>query len=41
MVGVEARVQLLREVGNSLLQLPKVFGEQGRPGNLVGMCHCW
>ncbi|RVX66955.1 hypothetical protein B0A52_09079 [Exophiala mesophila] len=35
MIGVEARVQLLREVGNSLLQLPKVFGEQGRPGNLV------
>jgi hypothetical protein len=24
-------------VGSSLLSLPKFFGENGRPGNLVGM----
>ncbi|KAF4449682.1 hypothetical protein F53441_7083 [Fusarium austroafricanum] len=35
MVGVSSRVQLLQAVGASLLQLPAVFGESGRPGNLV------
>jgi hypothetical protein len=37
MVGVHARIQLLRDVGKSLLSLPDIFGSQGRPGNLVGM----
>ncbi|KAH0828285.1 Protein urg3 [Fonsecaea pedrosoi] len=35
MVGVHARIQLLRDVGKSLLSLPDIFGSQGRPGNLV------
>jgi hypothetical protein len=36
MVGVSSRVQLLQAVGSSLLKLPAVFGNSGRPGNLVG-----
>lgn len=36
MVGVASRVQLLNDVGASLLKLPEIFGESGRPGNLVG-----
>ena len=36
MVGVAARVQLLQSVGRSLLDLPDIFGAEGRPGNLVG-----
>ncbi|KAM0185533.1 hypothetical protein ACHAPI_012154 [Fusarium lateritium] len=35
MVGVSSRVQLLQAVGSSLLKLPAVFGDSGRPGNLV------
>ncbi|KAH6887409.1 hypothetical protein B0T10DRAFT_562631 [Thelonectria olida] len=35
MVGVASRVQLLNDVGASLLKLPEMFGESGRPGNLV------
>jgi hypothetical protein len=35
MVGVSSRVQLLQAVGSSLLKQPEVFGESGRPGNLV------
>ncbi|KAJ4244415.1 hypothetical protein NW762_014543 [Fusarium torreyae] len=35
LVGVSSRLQLLRTVGLSLLSLPAVFGESGRPGNLV------
>ncbi|KAI9040308.1 URC4/urg3 family protein [Aspergillus affinis] len=34
-VGVSARVELLRSLGRSLLRLPDVFGESGRPGSLV------
>ncbi|PLB50886.1 DUF1688-domain-containing protein [Aspergillus steynii IBT 23096] len=34
-VGVPARVDLLRSLGQSLLRLPDVFGESGRPGELV------
>ncbi|KAF5574409.1 urg3 [Fusarium pseudocircinatum] len=34
-VGVSSRVQLLKNIGSSLLSLPAVFGESGRPGNLV------
>lgn len=36
MLGVSSRVQLLKAVGSSLLSLPKIFGQSGRPGNLVG-----
>ncbi|KAF4332605.1 urg3 [Fusarium beomiforme] len=35
MVGVSSRVKLLQAVGASLLKFPTVFGESGRPGNLV------
>ncbi|KAJ4252821.1 hypothetical protein NW762_010727 [Fusarium torreyae] len=35
LVGVSSRVQLLQSVGSSLLKLPAIFGELGRPGNLV------
>ncbi|KAJ5902049.1 hypothetical protein N7495_002577 [Penicillium taxi] len=34
-VGDTSRVSLLNSVGLSLLSLPKIFGENGRPGNLV------
>lgn len=36
-VGDESRVTLLQNVGSSFLALPKIFGQAGRPGNLVGM----
>lgn len=35
-LGVDSRAALLRSLGGSLLENPDVFGEQGRPGNLVG-----
>ena len=35
-LGIDSRAALLRSLGGSLLQNPDVFGEQGRPGNLVG-----
>ncbi|KAF5967139.1 urg3 [Fusarium coicis] len=35
MVGVSSRVKLLQAVGSNLLKHPEVFGELGRPGNLV------
>ncbi|RFN44943.1 hypothetical protein FIE12Z_10838 [Fusarium flagelliforme] len=35
MVGVPSRVQLLQAVGSSLLKHPEMFGDSGRPGNLV------
>ncbi|KAI5459344.1 hypothetical protein BGZ63DRAFT_491553 [Mariannaea sp. PMI_226] len=35
MVGVASRVQLLNDVGTSLLNLPEIFGKAGRPGNMV------
>ncbi|THD00190.1 hypothetical protein EYZ11_000381 [Aspergillus tanneri] len=34
-VGVPSRVELLNALGRSLLRLPDVFGQSGRPGNLV------
>jgi hypothetical protein len=37
LVGAGSRVNLLKSVGSSLLSLPKIFGENGRPGNLVGV----
>ncbi|KAF1832751.1 DUF1688-domain-containing protein [Decorospora gaudefroyi] len=35
MLGVESRENLLRSLGMSLLSQPDVFGEEGRPGNIV------
>ncbi|KAF3310349.1 hypothetical protein TWF173_009817 [Orbilia oligospora] len=35
MLGVESRAALLQSLGTSLLDHPKVFGEEGRPGNVV------
>lgn len=36
MLGIDSRAALLRSLGESLLQHPDAFGEEGRPGNLVG-----
>ncbi|ODH35040.1 hypothetical protein ACO22_02992 [Paracoccidioides brasiliensis] len=35
MLGIDSRAALLRELGNSLLSHHDIFGDQGRPGNLV------
>lgn len=35
-LGIDSRAALLRSLGGSLLENPSIFGEQGRPGNLVG-----
>lgn len=35
-VGLGHRVNLLRDLGKSLLAQPQVFGAEGRPGNIVG-----
>ena len=35
-LGIESRAALLIRLGESLLEHPEVFGNQGRPGNLVG-----
>lgn len=41
MLGVESRAELLRSLGQSLLDNSDLFGAEGRPGNLVGMkCPC-
>ncbi|KAH7390765.1 hypothetical protein DE146DRAFT_142484 [Phaeosphaeria sp. MPI-PUGE-AT-0046c] len=34
-LGLESRANLLRGLGKSLLAQPNVFGEEGRPGNVV------
>ncbi|KAF3385907.1 hypothetical protein DPV78_012521 [Talaromyces pinophilus] len=34
-LGIDSRAALLRSLGESLLQYPDAFGEEGRPGNLV------
>ncbi len=36
LLGVEGRANLLQGLGDSLLSFPDIFGEIGRPGNLVG-----
>lgn len=36
MLGVDSRANLLRSLGKSLLSNPEVFGQEGRPGNVVG-----
>jgi hypothetical protein len=35
-LGLESRANLLRGLGKSLLAQANVFGEEGRPGNMVG-----
>ena len=35
-LGLESRTGLLRGLGKSLLERAEVFGQQGRPGNVVG-----
>lgn len=35
-IGDTSRLSLLKSVGESLLNLPEIFGDSGRPGNLVG-----
>jgi hypothetical protein len=37
LVGVEPRAALLGSLGKSLLVHSEIFGEEGRPGNIVGM----
>lgn len=41
MLGIDSRAGLLRSLGGSLLEHQDVFGEQGRPGNLVGKIAPW
>lgn len=36
MLGVDSRAGLLRSLGSALLAHPEYFGEEGRPGKLVG-----
>jgi hypothetical protein len=36
LVGVEQRAALLGSLGSSLLANSAIFGEDGRPGNIVG-----
>lgn len=38
MLGVDTRADLLRGLGKSLLDNSEIFGNAGRPGNLVGKC---
>ncbi|KAG0645006.1 urg3 [Hyphodiscus hymeniophilus] len=35
LVGLEGRAELLQGLGDSLLSLPEIFGQTGRPGNMV------
>ena len=37
MPGVSSRTELLNSLGKSLLAHSNIFGEEGRPGKLVGM----
>lgn len=36
MLGMDSRATLLRSLGKSLHEHPAAFGDEGRPGNLVG-----
>ena len=36
MVGIDSRLQLLRDVGKSLLASHDLLGVEGRPGKVVG-----
>ncbi|THU98479.1 DUF1688-domain-containing protein [Dendrothele bispora CBS 962.96] len=35
LVGLEGRTSLLKNLSNALLASPKLFGEEGRPGNML------
>ncbi|RDW71029.1 DUF1688-domain-containing protein [Coleophoma cylindrospora] len=35
LLGLDGRADLLQSLGNSLLRLPHLYGETGRPGNIV------
>jgi hypothetical protein len=37
MAGLEGRAQLLIRLGRALEQSKEFFGEDGRPGNMLGM----
>jgi hypothetical protein len=39
MAGMEGRSQLMLRLGDALEQNKEFFGEDGRPGNMLGM-HC-
>jgi hypothetical protein len=39
LLGVSARGAILHRLGESLLNLPEIFGPSGRPGLLVGKGH--
>ena len=36
MVGLEGRVSLLKNLSRALKQNPVFFGDEGRPGNILG-----
>ena len=36
MIGIPSRCQLLVKLGESLVDKPEIFGQDARPGNLVG-----
>jgi hypothetical protein len=36
LLGTENRTELLQKLGSSLLSKPEIYGENGRPGALVG-----
>lgn len=38
LVGLEGRTSLLRNLSGALLASPELFGDDGRPGNMLGMC---
>lgn len=37
MAGIEGRTQLLLRLANALAEKSEYFGENGRPGNMIGM----
>ncbi len=39
MAGVEGRTELLIRLADALDQKREYFGEDGRPGNMIGMSH--
>ncbi len=39
MAGLEGRAQLLIRLGRALEQSKEFFGEDGRPGNMLGMIY--
>lgn len=38
MVGLDGRASLLFNLSEALKASPQFFGEEGRPGNMVGRC---